>query len=89
MPQKKDELFKNAAAEEWSPEPKERHIPSLKEDSDSDGPSEGFPPTLMLLAILVLLLVGYFLCMKLVQMSQTEDCLMAGRHNCAEIGNTF
>jgi hypothetical protein len=40
---------------------------------------------LLLGAIAVALVGGYFLVMKLIDMSRTEDCLMSGRHNCAPV----
>ena len=49
-------------------------------------------PTLSPLAILVILVTialvcvgGYFLLMKLIDVSQQEDCFLAGRRNCAPI----
>ena len=48
--------------------------------------------TLSPLAILVVLTIialacvgGYFLLMKLIDVSRQEDCLLAGRRNCAPI----
>jgi hypothetical protein len=38
-----------------------------------------------LIAILLACIGGYFLVMKLIDISRTEDCLLAGRHNCAPI----
>jgi hypothetical protein len=48
------------------------------------GPS-GFAIALVLGAFAIALVGGYFLVMKLVDMSRTEDCLMSGRRNCAPI----
>jgi hypothetical protein len=41
---------------------------------------------LVILAIVALVCVGgYFLLMKLIDVSREEDCLLAGRRNCARI----
>jgi hypothetical protein len=41
---------------------------------------------LVILTIIALVCVGgYFLLMKLIDVSQQEDCLLAGRRNCAPI----
>jgi hypothetical protein len=41
---------------------------------------------LAILAIIALVCVGgYFLLMKLIDVSRQEDCLLAGRRNCAPI----
>jgi hypothetical protein len=66
---------------------------------DVTGQSESGKPdnndgeqTLSPLAILVILVTialvcvgGYFLLMKLIDVSRQEDCLLAGRRNCAPI----
>lgn len=59
----------------------------------SPGPGNGdSEPTLSPQAILVILVAialvcvgGYFLLMKLIDVSRQEDCLLAGRRNCAPI----
>jgi len=61
--------------------------------SQSDKPRNGGGErTLSPLAILVVLTIialvcvgGYFLLMKLIDVSRQEDCLLAGRRNCAAI----
>ncbi|HLH91302.1 MAG TPA: hypothetical protein VKX28_22845 [Xanthobacteraceae bacterium] len=50
-----------------------------------DGPPSGTGIAIVLAAIAIALVGGYFLVMKLVAMSRTEDCLMSGRRNCAPI----
>lgn len=51
---------------------------------DDRGPSGIY--VLMCLAGVVLACVGgYFLVMKLIDISRQEDCLLAGRRNCAPI----
>lgn len=59
--------------------------------STGSGNGDG-EPTLSPHAILVILIVialvcvgGYFLLMKLIDVSRQEDCLLAGRRNCAQI----
>jgi hypothetical protein len=45
---------------------------------------------LVILTILALVCVGgYFLLMKLIDVSRQEDCLLAGRRNCAPIEVPF
>jgi hypothetical protein len=57
--------------------------------SDADETREGGPPAMaiaVVLGALALALVGgYFFLMKLIDMGRTEDCLMSGRRDCAEI----
>jgi hypothetical protein len=45
----------------------------------------GFAIALVLGAFAIALVGGYFLVMKLADMSRMEDCLMSGRRNCAPI----
>ena len=63
--------------------------PPSHEQPRKPGPHPDGPPAsaiaLLLGAIAVGLVAGYFLVMKLVDMSRTEDCLMSGRRNCAPI----
>jgi hypothetical protein len=49
-----------------------------------DGPP-AIAIALLLGAMAVGLVGGYFLVMKLIDMSRTEDCLMSGRRNCAPV----
>jgi hypothetical protein len=49
------------------------------------GPPSGTAIAIVLCALLIALVGGYFLVMKLVDMSRTEDCLMSGRRNCTPI----
>ncbi len=58
----------------------------------SGQPDDNGEPTLSPLAILVIMIAialvcvgGYFLLMKLIDVSRQEDCLLAGRRNCAPI----
>ena len=58
--------------------------------------NENGEQTLSPLAILVVLALialacagGYFLLMKLIDISRQEDCLLAGRRNCAQIEVPF
>jgi hypothetical protein len=60
--------------------------------SRSAKPRDGEEQTLSPLAILVILATialvcmgGYFLLMKLIDVSRQEDCLLAGRRNCAAV----
>jgi hypothetical protein len=60
--------------------------------SRSAKPRNGGGPTLSPRDILVILTIialacagGYFLLMKLIDVSRQEDCLLAGRRNCAPI----
>jgi hypothetical protein len=60
--------------------------------SRSGRPDDDRELTLSPLAILVIMVAialvcvgGYFLLMKLIDVSRQEDCLLAGRRNCAPI----
>lgn len=65
----------------------------LTDQSQSGKPSNGGgEPTLSPLAVFVVLALialtcvgGYFLLMKLIDVSRQEDCFLAGRRNCASI----
>ena len=55
-----------------------------------EGDSEGEPPSRRaavagLILVLALVAAGYFLFGALREHGRIEDCLMAGRHNCAPI----
>jgi hypothetical protein len=50
---------------------------------DSGPPARAI--ALLLGAIAVALVGGYFLLMKLIDMGRTEDCLMSGRRDCTQI----
>jgi hypothetical protein len=61
-----------------------------KDGSDKSGNSSGrdpAPSTVSILAFFTVLAVacvgGYFLLMKLIDISRQEDCMLAGRRNCA------
>ncbi len=55
-------------------------------DHDNESPS-GRGPLVGLGAIVLLLLVGWFLVHELYANGKVEDCLMSGRTNCAPIGS--
>ncbi len=52
-----------------------------KRPPERSGPS---PKTLLIAALLVIGL-GYFLTVKLREMSRIQDCVMSGRTNCAPV----
>jgi len=54
------------------------------DDPDGRGPS-GIYVLLCLSGAALALVGGYFLVMKLIEMSRLEDCLLMGRHNCMVI----
>jgi hypothetical protein len=56
-----------------------------EKDPNDNGHHDSPSPRTMLLVILVLLVGGYFVCMKLIEMSLIQDCAMSGRHNCAPL----
>ncbi len=59
---------------------------SGKPRDDPDGQTLSPLAISVILAILALVCVGgYFLLMKLIDVSRQEDCLLAGRRNCAPI----
>jgi hypothetical protein len=60
-----------------------RGRPKAAESRDS-APS-GTAIAVLLGALAVALVGGYFFVMKLIDMGRTEDCLMSGRRDCAQI----
>ena len=55
---------------------------------DGGGGNRGTPAVVILIDLMVIALVcvgGYFFLMKLIDISRQEDCLLAGRRNCAQI----
>ena len=52
-------------------------------DDTPEGPSRG--PLLALLLIVVLCVGGYFLAGQLRASNRVQDCVMAGRSNCAPL----
>ena len=48
-------------------------------------PPSRIAPMYMLLLFILVTIGGYFLVKKLMQMSAIQDCVMAGRRNCAPI----
>ena len=52
---------------------------------DGREPDSRRPAVLGLIVVLVLVVVGYFLVTALRRNADLEDCLMAGRRNCAPI----
>jgi hypothetical protein len=65
---------------------------STNRSASAKPPNGGGEQTLSPLAILVILATialvcvgGYFLLLKLIDVSQQEDCFLAGRRNCAPI----
>ena len=59
---------------------------SDKPDNKDGGQTLSSRDILVILTIIALVCVGgYFLLMKLIDVSPQEDCLLAGRRNCAAI----
>jgi hypothetical protein len=54
-------------------------------DDDSGSTLSPFAILAILVAIALACVGGYFLLMKLIDVSRQEDCLLAGRRNCAPI----
>jgi len=52
---------------------------------DNDGKRRESRPVVLLLVFLVLAVMGWFLIQNLTQASKVQDCVMAGRKNCAPI----
>jgi hypothetical protein len=52
-----------------------------------DGEQTLSPPAILAILVIIALVCvgGYFLLMKLIDVSRQEDCLLAGRRNCAPI----
>jgi hypothetical protein len=53
--------------------------------NDTDGHDSRRPALIGLIVVLALVVAGYFLVTALRRNSNLEDCLMAGRRNCAPI----
>jgi hypothetical protein len=64
--------------------PEPLRSPPTKKDSGDDMRDSPSALTLFL-AMLALVVMGYFLCMKMIDMSRNEECLMSSRHNCATL----
>jgi hypothetical protein len=66
-----------------------RSKPSSSDQSTGkDGDDQALPGIIILIGLAILAAVcvaGYFLLMKLVDISREEDCALAGRRNCARI----
>lgn len=59
-----------------------REEPEIERSQDGrQGPS----PATLLVAILLVVGLGYFLTVKLREMSEIQDCVMSGRTNCAPV----
>jgi len=59
---------------------------SDKPDNKDGGQTLSSRDILVILTIIALVCVGgYFLLMKLIDVSRQEDCVLAGRRNCAPI----
>ena len=59
---------------------------SDKPDNKDGGQTLSSRDILVILTIIALVCVGgYFLLMKLIDVSRQEDCVLAGRRNCAAI----
>jgi hypothetical protein len=60
--------------------------PDLEGSKPPDpAPSSGPSARSLLIAAILMVAVGYFLTVKLREMSRMQDCLMSGRTNCAPI----
>lgn len=68
-----------------------RNRPRSGKPRESDGEQPLSPLAIFaILTIIALVCVGgYFLLMKLIDVSRQEDCLLAGRRNCASIDVPF
>jgi len=65
----------------------ESRSPSDRPQGSADD-DQTLPARFILVILLILALVcvaGYFFLMKLIDVSREEDCLLAGRRNCAAI----
>lgn len=59
--------------------------PRQPKNGGEDQELSGFGVLLIFVVLAVVCVAGYFLLMKLVDISRQEDCLLAGRRNCASI----
>jgi len=65
-------------------DPRERRPRSSAGEGGDSAPS-GTAIAVLLGALAIALVGGYFFIMKLIDMGRTEDCLMSGRRDCAQI----
>jgi hypothetical protein len=56
-----------------------------EESDDQDGSPSRAPAVIGLIVVLVLVVAALYLVQALRKESQTEDCLMSGRTNCAPV----
>lgn len=63
-----------------------------REEPETEKPSSegrsGPSPGTLLIAFLLVIGLGYFLTVKLREMSRIQDCVMSGRTNCAPISSS-
>jgi hypothetical protein len=79
------------------PEPQSQPQPQLPSSTGgNEGPKPppkgegqgGIDPMFVLLLMIGLAVAGWFLVQKLMEMSRIQDCVMAGRKNCAPIDDS-
>ena len=58
-----------------------RDEPEIERSSERRGPS----PVALLVAVALMVGLGYFLAVKLREMGRIQDCVMSGRTNCAPV----
>ena len=58
-----------------------REEPETERSEGRRGPS----PVTLLVAVVVMVGLGYFLAVKLREMGRIQDCVMSGRTNCAPV----
>jgi hypothetical protein len=61
------------------------HVDASGGPGGNDGERRQSRPVVLLLVFLVLAVMGWFLIQNLTQASKVQDCVMAGRKNCAPI----
>jgi hypothetical protein len=66
-----------------APPPSPEAPPKAATDAEPEGP--GRDPLTIFLFMMVLVIGGWFLVRKLVQMNDIQNCVMSGRKNCAPI----
>ena len=65
--------------------PRRLDVADSRESVPSGGAPSGMAIGVVLGALAIALVGGYFFVMKLIDMGRTEDCLMSGRRDCAQI----
>jgi hypothetical protein len=67
------------------PEPVQSSHPAPADDDEDEGSGSSNKPLYALAFLVVLAIGGWLLISRLMDASKMQDCIMAGRHNCAPV----